>query len=111
MTGAGLTAWTMLASKSPGRPATADSEASEFGRLKEHQQAWEAFAAYSVHLIPVLIKHMEAVTQQTERAVMDLMVHIRALPSPSAASRPTDSSTNLAKIVMAIQFQDITHQK
>ena len=42
---------------------------------------------------------------------MDLMVHIRALPSPTAASRPTDSSTNLSTIVMAMQFQDIIQQK
>jgi chemotaxis regulatin CheY-phosphate phosphatase CheZ len=54
---------------------------------------------------------MEAVTQQTERAVMDLMVHIRALTSPTTTSTPTDTSTSLSRIVVAMQFQDITQQK
>jgi chemotaxis regulatin CheY-phosphate phosphatase CheZ len=62
-------------------------------------------------MIPVLKKQMEAVTQQTERAAMDLMMHIRALTSPAMASRPTETSPNLSKIVMAMQFQDITQQK
>ena len=42
---------------------------------------------------------------------MDLMLHIGALTSPATTSRPTDTSTNLSKIVMAMQFQDITQQK
>ena len=62
-------------------------------------------------MIPILKRQMEAVTQQTERAVMDLMVHIRGLTSPATASRPTETSPNLSKIVMAMQFQDITRQK
>lgn len=95
----------------PGRPEIAGSEASELISLKAHQQGWEAFAACAVSMIPVLKKQMEAVTQQTERAAMDLMVHISALASPAAASRPTDTSINLSKIVTAMQFQDITQQK
>ena len=111
VTGAGLTAWTLRAAQVPGRPATAGSEASELGSLKEHQQEWEAFAACVVSMIPVLKKQMEAVTQQTERAAMELMVHIRALTSATTNSRTTDTSTNLSKVVMAMQFQDITQQK
>jgi chemotaxis regulatin CheY-phosphate phosphatase CheZ len=91
-----------------GRSARAGSE---LASLKEHRQAWEAFAACAVSMIPVLKKQMEAVTQQTERAAMDLMVHISALASPATASRSTDTSANLSKIVMAMQFQDITQQK
>jgi len=91
--------------------ASRDSETSELANLKEHQQAWEAFAACAVTMIPVLKKQMEAVTQQTERAAMDLMLHISALASPSTASRINDTSANLSKIVMAMQFQDITQQK
>jgi chemotaxis regulatin CheY-phosphate phosphatase CheZ len=94
-----------------GRPTKVDRAASELIGLKEHQQAWEAFATYAVTMIPVLKKQMEAVTQQTERAAMDLMVHIRALTPPATASRSTDTSENLSKIVMAMQFQDITQQK
>jgi chemotaxis regulatin CheY-phosphate phosphatase CheZ len=88
-----------------------DRAASELASLKEHQQAWEAFAACAVSMIPILKKQMEAVTQQTERAAMDLMVNIRALTPPATASRSTDTSANLSKIVMAMQFQDITQQK
>jgi chemotaxis regulatin CheY-phosphate phosphatase CheZ len=91
--------------------ASRDNEAGELASLKEHQQAWEAFAACAVSIIPVLKKQMEAVTQQTERAAMDLMVHVRALTSPATTSRPTDTSINLSKLVMAMQFQDITQQK
>ena len=91
--------------------ASRDSAASELVSLKAHQQAWEAFAAGAVHLIPVLKKQMEAVTQQTERAVMDLMAHINVLTSSATLSRSTDASANLSKIVMAMQFQDVTQQK
>jgi chemotaxis regulatin CheY-phosphate phosphatase CheZ len=94
-----------------GRPTKADRAASELASLKEHQQAWEAFAACAVSMIPILKKQMEAVTQQTERAAMDLMVNVRALTPPATASRSTDTSANLSKIVMAMQFQDITQQK
>lgn len=111
VTGAGLTAWTLRDAQSPGRFPTVGSEASELGSLKEHQQEWEAFAVCVISMIPVLKKQMEAVTQQTERAAMDLMLHISALTSPATTSRSTDTSTNLSKIVMAMQFQDITQQK
>jgi chemotaxis regulatin CheY-phosphate phosphatase CheZ len=91
--------------------ASRDSEASDLAGLKSQQQAWEAFAACAVSLIPVLKKQMEAITQETERAAMDLMVHVSALTSAAAASNPTDRSAHLSKVVMAMQFQDITRQK
>ena len=109
--GAGLMAWTGRRSKNL-PPSAEDQEGTgTIDGLLEHQKAWEAFAAGAVHLIPVLKKQMEAVTQQTERAAMDLMLHISALASPSTASRINDTSANLSKIVMAMQFQDITQQK
>ncbi|NWF72660.1 MAG: hypothetical protein HXY51_06385 [Nitrospirae bacterium] len=83
----------------------------ELGRLQEQQQAWETFAACAVQMIPVLIKQMETVTQQTERAAMDLMVHLRAMMPPNATSRFNGTSPHLSKIVMAMQFQDITRQQ
>ena len=94
-----------------GQSATVDRAASELASLKEQQQAWEAFAACAISVIPVLKKQMEAVTQQTERAAMDLMVHISALALPAAAPSVTGTTTNLSKVVMAMQFQDITKQK
>jgi hypothetical protein len=36
-----------------GLPTTAGSEVSELVSLKEHQQAWEAFATGAVRMIPV----------------------------------------------------------
>jgi chemotaxis regulatin CheY-phosphate phosphatase CheZ len=84
---------------------------SELVSLKAHQEAWEAFAACAVTMIPILKKQMEAVTQQTERAALDLMLHISALTSSAKASRSADTSANLSKVVMAMQFQDITQQK
>jgi hypothetical protein len=90
---------------------SACSEVTELGRLKEQQQAWEAFAVCAVQMIPVLIKQMETVTRQTERAAMDLMVHLRAMTPPNATSRLNDASPHLSKIVMAMQFQDITRQQ
>ena len=109
--GVGLTAWILGNAQGSGRSVTAGSEARELGRLKEHQQAWEAFAANAVSMIPILKKQMEAVTQQTERAALDLMVHIRALTSPTTTARSVETSTNLSHILMAMQFQDITQQK
>lgn len=94
-----------------GRPTPADREANELAGLRAHQQAWEAFAANAIAMIPVLKKQMEAVTRQTERAAMDLMVNISALTSRTSTASPTDPSSNLSKIVMAMQFQDITQQK
>jgi chemotaxis regulatin CheY-phosphate phosphatase CheZ len=88
-----------------------DNEANELTGLRAHQQAWEAFAACAIAMIPVLKKQMEAVTRQTERAAMDLMVNISALTSRTSTASPTDPSANLSKIVMAMQFQDITQQK
>jgi chemotaxis regulatin CheY-phosphate phosphatase CheZ len=92
-------------------PTTGSSEASELGRLKEQQQAWEAFAASAVQTIPVLIKQMETVTQQTERAAMELMVHLRAMTPPNGTSRLNGTAPHLSKIVVAMQFQDITRQQ
>lgn len=88
-----------------------DRQASELVRLKEHQQAWEAFAVSAAHMIPILMKQMEAVTQQTERAAMDLIVHIRALVSPGKPATAESQAADLSKVVMAMQFQDITRQK
>jgi len=109
--GAWLMAWAGRWSKNLRPPAAHREGTSGSDGLLEHQKAWEAFAVCAVSMIPVLKKQMEAVSQQTERAAMDLMAHIRALTSAATISGPTDASTNLSKIVMAMQFQDITQQK
>ena len=109
--GAGLMAWILRGVQGSRRSAAVGSEASELSRLKEHQQAWEAFGVRATHLIPVLKKQMSAVTQQTERAAMDLIVHMKALTPSATTSGPVDTSPDLTNIVMAMQFQDITQQK
>ena len=101
----------MRDTQGPGHPMTAGGEASELVSLKAQQRAWEAFAVCAVSMIPVLKKQMGAVTQQTEQAAMELMAHISALTSTATTSSLMDTSTNLSKIVMAMQFQDITQQK
>jgi chemotaxis regulatin CheY-phosphate phosphatase CheZ len=93
------------------RSTTADSEATELGRLKEQQLAWETFAASAVQTIPILIKQMEAVTQQTERAAKDMMAHLRALTTPATGPRFIETSAHLSEFVVAMQFQDITRQQ
>ena len=88
-----------------------DNEAGKLVGLNAHQQAWEAFAACAVSMIPVLKKQMEAVTQQTQRAATDLMTHISALTLADETSRSTETAAHLSQIVMTMQFQDITQQK
>ena len=85
-----------------------DNEAGKLVGLNAHQQAWEAFAACAVSMIPVLKKQMEAVTQQTQRAATDLMTHISALTLADETSRSTETAAHLSQIVMTMQFQDIT---
>lgn len=77
----------------------------------EHQRAWETFATETIHMIPVLKAQMTAVTQETERAAMELLLHLRMLTSPDGAATSMADATSLSKVVMAMQFQDITRQK
>jgi len=79
--------------------------------LLEHQQAWEAFAGCAVRLIPVLKAQMAAVTDETERSALELLVHLRVLGSSGSAASDKDRAASLSKVVMAMQFQDITRQK
>jgi len=79
--------------------------------LQAHQQAWESFGDDAVQLIPILKAHMAAVTQETERAAMELMGHLQILASSSATITAKDRAVSLSKAVMAMQFQDITRQK
>jgi len=111
VTGAVLTSWIIRRGGRPISPSIQSEPTGALDVLKGHQQAWEAFAACAVSMIPVLMKQMEAVTQQTERAAIDLMVHIRSLASSTATATPATQGADLSKIVMAMQFQDITRQK
>lgn len=94
-----------------GRSAKAGSETDEGGMPRGHQQAWEDFAVCAVRLIPVLKAQMTAVTEETERAAIDLLTHLRVLASVNDSGTAEDTSESLSKIVTAMQFQDITRQK
>lgn len=94
-----------------GRPAKAGSETDEGGMPRGHRQAWETFAACAVRLIPVLNAQMKAVTEETERAATELLMHLRVLASPDTGATAEEKSASLSKVVMAMQFQDITRQK
>lgn len=93
----------------PKHPLVGDETAR--GALLEHQRAWETFASEFIHVIPVLKAQMTAVTQETERAAMELLLHLRTLASSEGAASSTHDSGSLSKVVMAMQFQDITRQK
>jgi DNA repair exonuclease SbcCD ATPase subunit len=101
----------MRASSSQADSQVPDGDTAELSECREQAKAWEAFAVCAVSMIPVLIKQMEAVTQQTERAAMDLMIHIRSMASTAETATSADKSMALSKVVMAMQFQDITRQK
>ena len=79
--------------------------------LQEHQQAWEAFGAKVVDLIPVLKAHMAGVTQETERAALEIMMSLRVLMSMNGEGTSKAASASLSQAVTAMQFQDITRQK
>jgi hypothetical protein len=93
------------------RPSTASNRTVELDLLREHQQAWEEFAVCAVRLIPVLKAQMTAVAEETERAAMDLMGHLRVLAASEVGAASDSQSSHVSKIVMAMQFQDITRQK
>lgn len=94
-----------------GRSTRAGSETDEGSLSSGQQQAWEAFAVCAVRLIPVLKAQMASVTQETERAAIDLVAHLRVLASEKDAVTAEEKSGSLSKAVMAMQFQDITRQK
>lgn len=82
-----------------------------FNVLQEHQRAWETFATGTVHMIPVLQAQMTAVTQETERAATEVLVHLRLLAAFDAATTSTERAASVSRLVMTMQFQDITRQK
>jgi hypothetical protein len=97
--------------QNPAASSVADGADGDRAGMLAHQRAWESFAGYAVRLIPVLKAQMAAVTDETERSVLELMVHLRAVASPSAVVSEAERAASLSKVVMAMQFQDITRQK
>lgn len=83
----------------------------EHAPLQAHQQAWESFGVDVAQIIPILKAQMMSVTQETERAAMELMGSLHVLASTSEAITAKERAASLSKVVMAMQFQDITRQK
>ncbi|MBL8035979.1 MAG: hypothetical protein JNN16_00605 [Nitrospira sp.] len=88
-----------------------DDREATFNLLQEQQQAWESFAVEAVRIIPALKAQMIAVIGETERAAMDLMLHLRILSTDNEGITADEQSGSLSKVVMAMQFQDMTRQK
>lgn len=80
-------------------------------RRQLHQRAWESFGNDALKMIPILQAQMAAVTQETERAASELMIHLRVLAVSGSEGTSHDRTESLSKSVMAMQFQDITRQK
>jgi hypothetical protein len=78
---------------------------------QNHKKEWETFATCAVRLIPVLKAQMAAVTQETERSAVELTAQLRRLVSSDWTSSDEERAASLSKVVMALQFQDITRQK
>lgn len=69
-------------------------------------ETWEEFAACAVALIPVMVEQLQAVTAQTEVASLELGAALKRL----AQGGPGEPSVEVTRIVMSMQFQDITRQ-
>ncbi|MEC4889531.1 MAG: hypothetical protein RI101_05670 [Nitrospira sp.] len=110
--------------------------------MTDSSKPWKAFASCALPLIPVLIRQMNAVTEQTETAALNLMTNLQAISQRASRQaeeaihlgqadrnldaaqreqllasvreskqRATELSSDVGRIVMALQFQDITRQK
>lgn len=103
---------------------------SQIAQLDQTKFAWEQFASHAIPVIQVLTRQITMVIEQTEEAVSDLTVKVRSIAeraqqqaaaaagSLSGTESPVDLqsqaeglASDVSRIVMAIQFQDITKQK
>lgn len=89
-------------------PVGANTSATE---LLAHHRAWNIFADGAVRIIPALKAQMTAVTAETERAAVELLVQLQALASGAETMSPGARAEVISKVVIAMQFQDITRQK
>ena len=107
------------------------------------RNGWTSFAVCALPIIPILVRQMHAVTEQTERSVLHIMTTLHGIVrreespdvdavqrvkvgesshyEPPRISRHADPKLvqqrtreldgDVNRIVMALQFQDITRQK
>ncbi len=86
-------------------------EATSVTELLTHHQAWNTFADGAVRMIPALKAQMTAVTAETEHAAVELLVQLQALAAGAEGMTSTARTEIMSKVVIAMQFQDITRQK
>lgn len=74
----------------------------ELTRFRAQHQAWEAYATGALQMIPVLKAHITGVTQETERAALELSMHLRVLGSIDTEVTSADRSASVSQAVMAM---------
>ncbi|MCE9535492.1 MAG: protein phosphatase CheZ [Nitrospirae bacterium] len=130
--GLGITAtlWWSRRSLSRERQAAEGAMHKELTQLEQTRYAWEQFASHAILLIPILTRQITFVIEQTEQAASDLITKIRSISeraqkqaayagSSSRGMEPLQDvrneaealSADVSRIVMAMQFQDMTKQK
>lgn len=132
--GAGLgmvaTLWWSRATRSRERQAVEAMMQKQIAQLELTKYSWEQFASHAVPLIPILTRQIMTVIEQTEQAVLDLITKIRSIseraqkqaayagssargmgPTQDTRSEAEKLSADVSRIVMAMQFQDMTKQK
>ena len=101
---------TVSAQEGDSRRSYAEEKPSD-SELLAHHRAWNTFADGAVRMIPTLKAQMTAVTTETERAAVELLVQLQALASGAETMTSATRAEVIAKVVIAMQFQDITRQK
>lgn len=134
MIGAGLataaTLWWSRAGYRRERQAVEETMQRQIAQLEQTKYSWEQFASHAVPLIPVLTRQITTVIEQTEQAAIDLILKIRSIadraqqqavyagasahamaPAMDVKNHAEGLASDVSRIVMAMQFQDITKQK
>ena len=68
--------------------------------LLAHHRAWSTFADGAARLIPALKAQMTAVTTETERAAVELLVQLQALASGAETMTSATRAEVIAKVVI-----------
>jgi methyl-accepting chemotaxis protein len=128
--GTAVTLWWSRAGRRRERQAVEATMQKQIAQLELTQYSWEQFASHAVPLIPVLTRQITTVIEQTEQAALDLILKIRSIaeraqqqaayagssaramkPVMDVQSQAEGLASDVSRIVMAMQFQDITKQK
>jgi len=132
--GAGLgmaaTLWWSRRSGRRERQAVEAAMHKQAAELEQTKYAWEQFASHAILLIPILTRQITFVIEQTEQAASDLILKIQSIseraqkqatyagssargmgPMQDVRSEAEELSSDVSRIVMAMQFQDMTKQK